>query len=218
MTSIVSTTAATYIRSLHGAALEGVGITYTQDIYRYQILYDSVISQLDQFINYFTLGEYTKLASTFTKPRYNSLSLRASPQSFNSTIIDNLVGFEYDPTKFDLMRASTYNVIDGLNQTLTIVKQNLAYQQDISGLLVYKNTLEDPVLLSAYIEKQKMNTMVFQASETFQTEIKLKPWFEQYLLLYGPPGNGVFKSELLSQIVIDLIANGTITEDQFINS
>jgi hypothetical protein len=63
-----------------------------------------------------------------------------------------------------------------------------------------------------------MNTMVFQASETFQTEIKLKPWFEQYLLLYGPPGNGVFKSDLLAQIVIDLIANGTITEEQFINS
>jgi hypothetical protein len=218
MTSIISTSAGTYVRSLHGATTEGVGVTYTQDVYRYQLLYDSVISQLNQFINYFSLGDYNKLASTFTKPRYNSLTLKASAQSFNTTAVENLVGFQYDPLKFDLMRESTYNVIDGLNQTLTLVQQNLAYQQDISGLLVYKKTLEDPVLLTEYIEKQKMNTMVFQASETFQTEIKLKPWFEQYLLLYGPPGNGVFRSDLLAQIVIDLIANGTITEDQFINS
>lgn len=218
MTSIISTSAGTYVRSLHGATVEGVGVTYTKDVYRYQLLYDTVISQLNQFINYFSLGDYKKLTTSFTKTRYNSLTLRASAQSFNTTVIENLVGFEYDPTKFDLMRESTYNVIDGLNQTLTIVQQNLAYQQDISGLLVYKKTLEDPKLLIQYIEAQKMNTMVFQASETFQTQIKLKPWFEQYLLLYGPPGNGVFKSDLLAQIVIDLIANGTITEEQFINS
>jgi hypothetical protein len=218
MTSIISTTAGSFIRSLHGAAIEGVGITYTQDLYRYQLLYDLVISQLNQYIDYFSLGQYTKLVTTFTKPRYNNLTLRASAQSFNTVGVENLVGFQYDPLKFNLMRESTYSVIDGLNQTLTLVQQNLAYQEDISGLLVYKKILEDPVLLSEYIEKQKMNTMVFQASETFQTEIKLKPWFEQYLLLYGPPGNGVFKSELLAQIVIDLITNGTITEDQFINS
>ena len=219
MTSITSTSAGSFTKSLHGAIGEGgIGITFTQDLYRYQLLYDSVISQLNQYINYFSLGQYNKLVTTFTKPRYNNLTLRASAQTFNTTNIENLVGFEYDPLKFNLMRESTYNVIDGLNQTLTLVEQNLAYQSDISGLLVYKNTLEDPVLLSKYIEKQKMNTMVFQASEIFQTEIKLKPWFEQYLLLYGPPGNGVFKSELLAQIVIDLIANGTITEDQFINS
>jgi hypothetical protein len=206
------------VRSLHGAAVEGVGVTYTQDLYRYQILYDSVISQLNQYINYFTLGDYKKLTATFTKPRYNNLALKASAKSFNTTLVENLVGFQYDPEKFNLMRESTYNFIDGLNKTMTVVQQNLAYQQDISGLLIYKNTLEDPVLLTAYIEKQKMNTMVFQATETFQTQIKLKPWFEQYLLLHGPPGNGVFKSDLLAQIVIDLIANGIITEDEFINS
>jgi len=218
MTSIISTTAATFVRSLHGATVEGVGVTYTRDVYRYQLLYDTVISQLNQFINYFTMGDYKTLAKTFTKPRYNSLTLKASAQSFNTTAIENLVGFEYDPLKFNLMRESTYNVIDGLNQTLTIVNQNLTYQQDISGLLAYKNTLEDRVLLMEYIEKEKMNTMIFQASEKFQTEIKLKPWFEQYLLLYGAPGNGIFKSDLLAQIVIDLIKNGTITEQQFLNS
>jgi hypothetical protein len=132
--------------------------------------------------------------------------------------VSNLVGFKYDPSKFSLMRQNSYSTLDGLNQTITVLNQNLIYKEDISELLVYKNILETPKLLSEYIETQKLNTMVFQASETFQTQIKLKPWFEKYLLLYGPPGNGVFKSELLAKIVIDLINSGVIKESDFINS
>lgn len=219
MTSILSTSAGVYVKSIHGA-LGGGGIynTYTQDLYRYQILYDTVITELNVYIKYFSTGDYDNLTSKFTVPKYNNLLLRAGAQSFNTNNVNDLVGFEYDPNKFDLMRRSTYNVIDGLEKTLTVVKQNIAYVQDISGLTYYKTIIDNPKLLIEYIENQRMNRMAFQATETFQTQIKLKPWFEEYLKIHGPPGNGVFQSDLLAQIVINLIETNVITEEEFINS
>ena len=216
---IASTSAGAFVKPLHGETMAGVYDVYTKDLYRYQILYDSVISQMNTYINYFSMGEYDNLKEKFTTKQYNSLILRANPTTFNTTIIENLTGFVYDPTKFNLMRESTYNVIDGLEKTITLVKQNLDLQEDIVILKTnYKDVLEDPVKLIAYINSHKLDVMPFQASETFNTTVELKPWYKVYFQKYGAPGDGVFQSELLAQIVIDLISEGTITEDEFINS
>jgi hypothetical protein len=166
----------------------------------------------------FSTGDYNSLITKFTNTQYNGLILKANPSNFTTNAVNSLIGFKYDPLKFSSMRKSTYKVIDGLEKTVNIVQENSALQQDIVGLTVYKNILEDPVKLIEYIDKQKLNKMAFQASETFQTQIQLKPWFQEYLRLHGPPGNGVFQSDLLAQIVIKLINAGTITENEFINS
>lgn len=219
MTTIASTSAGAFTKSLHGSNIAGVYDVYTKDLYRYQLLYDSVISQMNTYINYFSRGEYNNLIDTFTTPRYNSLILRADANTFNTTLIESLTGFEYNPDKFNLMRQSAYNVIDGLEKTITLVKQNLDLQQDIIILKTdYKDVLEDPIKLRDYINSKKLDVIAFEASESFNTTVELKPWYTAYFIKHGPPPNGVFQSELLAQIVIDLIASGTITEDQFINS
>lgn len=219
MTTIASTSAGAFTKSLHGQSVAGVYDVYTKDLYRYQLLYDSVISQLNTYINYFSTGDYNSLTQTFTTKQYNSLILRANATTFNTTIVDNLTGFEYDPNKFNLMRESAYSVIDGLEKTITIVKQNLDLQEDIVILKTnYKDVLEDPIKLRDYINSHKIDVMPFQASEIFNTTVELKPWYKVYFQKYGAPGNGVFQSDLLAQIVIDLITAGTITEDEFINA
>ena len=219
MTTIASTSAGVYLKSIHGTNVAGVYDVYTKDLYRYQLLYDSVISQMNTYINYFSTGEYNDLIDTFTNQRYNSLILRADANTFNTTLIDSLVGFEYNPDKFNLMRQSTYNVIDGLEKTITLVNQNLDLQEDIVLLKrYYKDVLEDPIKLRDYINENKINIMAFEASAPFETPVVLKPWYTVYFNKHGPPPKGVFKSELLAQIIIDLIASKTITQDEFINS
>ena len=219
MTSIVSTNADAFIKSIHGTNAAGVYNTYTLDLYRYQLLYDSVIAQMNTYIRYFTKGDFDKLITKFTNTNYNSLILRADANSFYTTAIENLTGFEYDPDKFNLMRESTYNVIDGLRQTVKVAQENIALQEDIVTLKVkYKDVLEDPVKLNDYINTNKINVMAFQASQPFNTTIELKPWYKEYFRLYGPPGNGVFQSELLAEIVINLIYTNQIKEEDFINS
>ena len=219
MTTIVSTNADAFVRTIHGSNAAGVYNTYTLDLYRYQLLYDSVVAQMNTYIRHFTKGEYTKLINSFTNSNYNSLILRADPLSFNTIDIQNLTGFEYDPEKFNLMRESTYNVIDGLRQTVKVAQENIALQEDIVTLKVnYKDVLEDPVKLNDYINENKINVMAFQASQPFNTTIELKPWYKEYFRLYGPPGNGVFQSELLAEIVMNLIYTKQIQEEDFINS
>jgi|UniRef100_A0A6C0D2H8 hypothetical protein len=219
MTTIVSANADAFIRTIHGSNVAGVYNTYTLDLYRYQLLYDSVIVQMNTYIRYFTKGDFDKLITKFTNKNYNSLILSADPLSFNTIDIENLTGFEYDPDKFNLMRESTYNVIDGLRQTVKVAQENIALQEDIVTLKVnYKDVLEDPVKLNDYINSNKINIIAFQASQPFNTTIELKPWYKEYFRLYGPPGNGVFQSELLAEIVMNLIYTNQIQEEDFINS
>ena len=219
MTTIASTSAGAFTKSLHGKSVAGVYDVYTKDLYRYQLLYDSVISQMNTYIKYFSMGEFINLTESFTTQKYNSLILKVDSSSFNTTIVESLTGFEYDPDKFNLMRLSTFNVIDGLNKTITTVQQNLDLKENIVILTRdYKDVLEDPVKLQNYINTHKLDTMAFQATETFNTTMVLKPWYEVYFLKHGPPNNGVFQSELLAQIVIDLIASNTISPEDFINS
>lgn len=219
MTTIVSTNADAFVRTIHGSNAAGVYNTYTLDLYRYQLLYDSVIAQMNTYIRYFTKGEFDKLITRFTNKNYNSLILSADPLSFNTIDIQNLTGFEYDPDKFNLMRESTYNVIDGLRKTVQVSQENIVLKEDIIRLEVnYRDVLEDPVKLNDYINANRINVMAFQASQPFNTTIELKPWYNEYFRLYGPPFDGVFQSELLAEIVMNLISTGQIEEEDFINS
>jgi len=224
MTTIQSATSSAFVRGMHKSNNAGYGIhnAYTTDIYRYQLLYDLVISQMNTYINYFSIdnsNNYYKLINSFTTKEYNSLILKSGSAAFNTLQVRSLSGFKYDPNKFNLMRKSTYNVINGLQKTISLAKQNTTLQQDIILLTQnYKDILEDPIKLNDYINNKKLNVIPFQASQTFNTIVELKPWYQKYFQLYGPPANGVFNSELLAQIVLELINKGQITEDEFINS
>ena len=224
MTTIVATTAGAYIKSIHGQTSSGISadqdtvFKYQLTLYKYQYLYDSVITQLNTYIRYFSLGNFNALLNTFTPKTYNTLLMSAKSKNFNTPDINNLVNFVYNPIKFELMRESTYKVIDGLEKTITLVNQNITYQKDITELTKYKNILDDPKLLVEYIDSQRLNTMpLFQSTETFQVQYVLKPWFEVYLNTIGPPANGVFESEKLAEIVLKLISDGIIKEEEFIN-
>jgi hypothetical protein len=218
MTTIAATSASTFVKQIHGNLSGGIVDTYSKDLYRYQILYEAVVSKMNVFLNAFREADYVTLTDKFTRNQYNTLILKVSATTFNTTLVNNLTGFTYDSTKFNLMRESTYNVIDGLEQTIKLYQQNLILQDDVSKLVYYKNVLDDPVKLQEYINKHKLDVLPFQASETFYTTVVLKPWYDVYFQKYGPPGDGVFKSDLLAEIVLDLINSGTITEEEFINS
>lgn len=202
---------------LHGYYDLKVGnlFKYVRDVYRYQKLNETVLIQLASYLNYFSSGDYTGLNNHFTTPTYNTIVLNTNNTSafYNSTI-DNLSNFTYNDTMFEQYRVKTFGIIDGLWKTKTLITQNNTLEEQNQ---IYKNILNDPVLLEQYITQNKLNMIAFQASESFNVQIVLKPWYSAYLQQYGPPGNGVFNSEYLAQIVATLIASGQITEEEFIN-
>ena len=138
MTTIVATSASAYIRSIHGQTTSGVSTNqdqvfkYQLTLYKYQYLYDTVITQLNTYIRYFSIGNFTELTKNFTTKTYNTLLMSAKSKNFDTSDINNLVDFVYNPTKFELMRESTYRVIDGLEKTIKLVNQNTTYQKDVT--------------------------------------------------------------------------------------
>ena len=65
--------------------------------------------------------------------------------------------------------------------------------------------LENPKKLNQYIQDVQRTSFLFSAEATFDQPIELKLWYKVYLERYGPPGDGVFDTELLGQIIQDLI-------------
>ena len=131
MTSIISTSAGAFIKPMFQNVRRTIstsnvssGPNYSLQIYKYQLLYDTVISELNTYLKYFTKGQYNQLLSIFTKQTYNKLILKIFETSFDTPAINNLTEFTFDPNKFELMRQSTYKVIDGLQQTVKLVKQS----------------------------------------------------------------------------------------------
>jgi hypothetical protein len=218
MTSIVSVSAGAFVKSIQSSNTGGVYLDYTRDLFRYQLLYDNVITQLNKYLVYFSKGNFASLVNEFTPTTYKGVILQADSANYYTDAINSLTDYNYNQYTFNNTRQSIYNVVDGLEQSISLVQQNSDLQLKNDTLQTYYEILTDPVKLNDYINKQKINVMPFQASETFNTQIILKPWYSEYLRLYGAPGNGVFQSELLTQIVIDMIQAGTITEQEFMNS
>jgi hypothetical protein len=218
MTSIVSVTSGAFVKSIQSSNIGGVYLDYTRDLYRYQLLYDTVIKQLNRYLVFFAKGNFGTLVNEFTTTKYNSVLLQTKAANFYTDAINSLTNYNFNQYTFNNTRESIYNVVDGLEQSILLVQKNSDLQLKNDTLQTYYEILTDPVKLNDYINKQKINVMPFQASETFNTQIILKPWYSEYLRIHGAPGNGVFQSELLTQIVVDMIQAGTITEEEFMTS
>jgi hypothetical protein len=64
-----------------------------------------------------------------------------------------------------------------------------------------------------YLNEVQTETFLFSAEASFETALILKPWYRVYLERYGAPGDGVFETELLADIVDELLLSGEITYD-----
>ena len=115
----------------------------------------------------------------------------------------NFNGTELD--FFELYRSLTYKISDVIQQAVTEQIKITNLEEDVSGLTVYKNILEDREKLLEFINEEQRTSYLFSAEATMTESIELKPWVERYLERHGAPGDGVFKSELLAIIIYELI-------------
>jgi len=217
MTTISSVSSLAYTKSIHGNFQSGEIITYTKDIYKYQILYNNVISNMNSYLLYFARANYIDLSQNFTSTVQNNLTLQIT-QNFDTDKINQLIDFSYNSDNFNKIRESSNYVLDGLKQTLKLVSKNQDLVNKNVVLQSDSDILHNPTLLKEYIYNRNINVMPFHASETFNTAIEIKPWFLKYLIDHGAPKDGVFETEKLAEIVTGLINDGIITESDFINS
>jgi hypothetical protein len=216
MASFIGTSAGYYGRSLHGhiQIQSTATLDLSRDIYRYQILYFNVVQILNSYINFFSTGDYQNLKKKLTVKTQNQLTaIIQNPDYFYNTNIDNLNGFTYDANMFENFRNNTYYILDGLIQAVS--------QFDQLDALKNQEAQCDAILSSEqsileYLNAGKNPSVVaFTANQKFNTDIVLKPWYERYIILYGPPNDGIFQTEKMAIVVQQLINEGVISLEQF---
>jgi len=196
-----------------GSKRESRNIKY--DFFRLKILYERVLFQLRPPMTLYNEGEFEFFMSSMP----NVLTLTRVLNNENTFFMNDpkpLNDYEYEGGLVDKYLFITNRLVDTIKQAMTEYIKIRNLESENSELKSYKEILEDKEKLVAYLEQQQNTGHLFSASATLQTQPQLKLWYQVYMERYGPPGDGVFNSELLSEIIEELVASGEVTEDELI--
>jgi len=205
-------------RSLHGLTqTSNSSIDLIRDVYRYQILYDNVISSLQKYTDLYTGRKYKELKTDFTKTEYNIIMLKNNNDYYYNDIVHELVDFSYNPITFSKYKSNMFSIMTGLE---TAVQQYDQLNYTVNEFKQQEAVLTNKDKLIEYIKVQfldKRMTDAFDISQPFKTDVYLKPWYNVYLQTYGAPPSGVFDAEKMATVVESLIKSGEITMSQFVS-
>ncbi len=211
----------TRLRSLHNEerlAGSGMNAEIAQDLHNLQELYNNIFSKLMSYLSTYTGGFFNTYLNSLPEVTVMSIVAEINNSNlFDTRILQNPALFVHDksmPNKY----------VSLANDLMDVIKQTLAERTRISDLegqiehcKTYKEILESSSKLNEYIKEMQRTSYLFDAHATYNEPIELKLWYQVYLDTHGPPGDGVFDSELLGQIIQDLISEGRISADTVLN-
>jgi len=196
-----------------GSKRESRNIKY--DFFRLKILYERVLFQLRPPMTLYNEGEFEFFMSSMP----NVLTLTRVLNNENTFFMNDpkpLNDYEYEGGLVDKYLFITNRLVDTIKQAMTEYIKIRNLENENAELKTYKEILQDKDKLVAYLEQQQNTGHLFSASATLQTQPQLKLWYKVYMERHGPPGDGVFNSELLAEIIEELVASGEVTEDELI--
>jgi Txe/YoeB family toxin of Txe-Axe toxin-antitoxin module len=208
-------------RSLHGltqtSGTTNQSLDLIRDVYRYQILYETVIYKLKRYTNLYTRGQYSELKTYFTREEAAKILATNATENYYNNTVDELIDFSYNPVTFSNYKNNVYDIMSGLDAAV------LQYDQlnfTVNEFKQQEFVLTNKEKLLEYIKTQfldKISTDAFDITQKFTTEVFLKPWFKAYLQRYGAPISGIFEAERMAIVVENLIKSGEITMAQFVS-
>lgn len=185
------------------------------DFFRLKILYERVLFQLRPPMTLYNEGDFEFFMSSMP----DVLTLTRVLNNEDTFFMNNpteLNTYKYEGGLVDKYIYITNRLVDTIKQAMTEYIKIQTLENENSELKSYKEILEDQDKLLEYLEEQKHTSHIFSAEATLQVPYELKLWYKVYMERHGPPGDGVFNSELLAEIIEELIASGEISEDELI--
>lgn len=196
----------------------GLGIEVAQDLYRIQILYQRIFFLLNSYLTNYSEGNF----DIFRDSLPEEVTIQITQLINNSELIQNdailnLTNFVHDTEIAPKYVSIANQIMNSLKQILTDRIRIDALQAQEAICLSYREILEDPQKLNEYIKEIQRTSYLFTAEATYNQPVELKLWYQVYLERHGPPGDGVFDSEKLANIIEELIASGLISEEQVLS-
>ena len=211
----------TRLRSLHNeerVAGSGMNAQIAQDLHNLQELYNNIFSKLMSYLSTYTGGFFNTYLNSLPEVTVMSIVAEINNSNlFDTRILQNPALFVHDKTMPNKYVSLANDLMDVIKQTLTERTRIDDLEGRIEHCKSYQEILETPSLLNDYIKQMQGTSYLFDAQATYTQPIELKLWYQVYLDTHGPPGDGVFDSELLGQIIQDLIAEGRISADTVLN-
>lgn len=194
-----------------------------QDLFNIENLYTTVFSKLVSYMNNYSIGAFETFEGQLTEEVILDIT-----QEINNTVYIEDTTVLNNPNLYFILSDPKLSLpekyVEIANEIMNVMKQTLNERIRMNRLITeneknmtYKEILEDPQKLNDYIKEVQSTSYLFTAEATYQQPIEIKPWYQQYLIQYGPPGDGVFDSEKLGVIIQQLIAIGQISEDTVIS-
>ena len=219
MSSFFDATASAASVSLHGQLQTGqnTNLEIIRDVARYQLLYQNMLNRMRQYLNLYTDGSYNELKQVYTEANLKKLLTSNNRDVYYNTNIDDLVDFTYSPYTFDAYKSSIFSMLTGFsvaikqNDELITTREELKEKKE---LLLSKEKLID-YITNEFSDKISMDA--FYITQKFAINAILKPWFNLYLQLYGPPHDGVFNAEKMANVVEILVNQNIIRLEDFMN-
>lgn len=207
----------TQLRSIHNeaqAVATSINTEIAQDLYTIKELYSKIFQYLVAYMEYYSEGYFDTYLKSLPESTVISITTQIQNIDINdTTILDNPSLFELDaalPSKYKTLAEYIMNM---MKQTLTERQRIVNLQVENEEFKTFKDILEDPTKLNEYIKEVQSTSYLFSAEATYNQPIQLKLWYQVYLERHGPPGDGVFDTDLLGNIIEELIAAGLIRED-----
>jgi hypothetical protein len=163
---------------------------YSLQTLSYYTTLASSLTQLNNLIIQYSLGNFSYVAQNLSIQEYNNLAL-----VFNG-LIETAATEEYENIR-QTINYTLQGLLQSVNQynTLTSTQNQLTISQQQSDIL------NNPTLLQEYINNLKNSAVLFPAVSITPTLAILKPEYATYILLYGYPANGVFEIDKLAPIL-----------------
>ena len=205
--------------SLHGLIqnANNTNLEMIRDVVRYQRLYDNILNRMRQYLNLYTDGSYNELKQEFTLTKLNQILASNNDSVYYNTDVDDLVDFTYDNSVFNQYKRSMYSMLTGFSLS---IKQSDDLISTTYELNQKKELLSSKEKLIEYITREfsdKISMDAFYITQPFNTNIQLKPWYNLYLQMYGPPNDGVFNAEKMANVVEILVNDNVISIEQFMS-
>ena len=207
----------TGLRSLHNefqALSANVNAELAQDLHTLGNLYNIIFFYLKSYMSDYSSGSFTTFLNGLSEDVVINITTLISNFDLNDrTILENPSLFKIDnllPSKYHEI---SEEILDTLKQVLTDRIRVNALQAENAECVTFREILEDPEKLNQYLVEIQRTSYLFTAEATYDQPIELKLWYKIYLERHGPPGDGVFDTELLGEIIQELINSQLITEN-----
>jgi hypothetical protein len=187
---------------------------FKEELLKFDKLDSGALSQLTQYISFFRDGEFTSLSSN--QNNLTQISNLINTNGYFTFTQDEVVDYEADNTLFAEYKIFAHSMIDGLNAAILLHTQNSILSAANSQLEQFKRILTDKELLQEYIEVNfnNFNAGLMSVEHTINQGLQLEPHYQLYINRHGIPPNGIFESNLLSEIYNELNPDGPQPEPQ----